>query len=224
MIFGHFADRLGRKRVAVASVIGFGTITLIITCLPGYASRGIGAVALLIVLRFVGGVFLGGEYSSAMPLAMEYSPTCRRGLFGGVIVSGYPLAYCLVAIITYVLLKVFPQSAYVQWGWRIPFVIGAVLAFVFVLWFARSVTESKLWESGPKQQRPLEELLRRNNLGDLGQVFVLMTGVWLMLNMMSAVLPRLLKTELKLTSSTITALLIIVYAILIGARTSVAVR
>ena len=73
-IFGHFADTIGRRRTAIISVAGFGVATLLIALLPGYAQWGITAVVLLIALRFVDGIFLGGEYTSANPLAMEYAP------------------------------------------------------------------------------------------------------------------------------------------------------
>ncbi|WP_028925100.1 MFS transporter [Pseudonocardia acaciae] len=221
IVFGHFADRIGRRRTAIVSVLGFGVTTLVIACLPGHQAWGVWAIVALIALRFVDGVFLGGEYTSATPLALEYSPRRRRGIVGGFIVSGYPLAYCLVAIITYLLLRVLPangpDSPYVQWGWRIPFVIGALLAFVFVAWFVRSVRESESWAGSEKARRPLVDLFTGSNLRGLAQVFVLMTGVWLTLNMMSAVLPGLLTSALGLTSSTTTGLLIIVYAVLVGA-------
>nr|MBA3472506.1 MFS transporter [Rubrobacter sp.] len=81
VIFGHFADSIGRKRTTIISVSGFGVVTLLIALLPGYQQWGITAVILLIVLRLVDGVFLGGEYTSANPLAMEYSPKEKRGFY-----------------------------------------------------------------------------------------------------------------------------------------------
>ena len=73
-IFGHFADRVGRKKMTIVSVSGFGILTVLIGCLPGYATWGIASVVLFIALRFIVGVFVGGEYTAASPLAMEYSP------------------------------------------------------------------------------------------------------------------------------------------------------
>lgn len=89
-IFGHFADTIGRKRTAEISVMGFGIATLLIGLLPGYQQWGVAAVILLIALRFVDGIFLGGEYTAANPLAMEYSPREKRGLYSGLIDSAFP--------------------------------------------------------------------------------------------------------------------------------------
>src|SRR5277367_5598390 len=74
VIFGHLGDRLGRRRTILISVGGFGVVTLLIAALPGYAAWGNYAIAALLILRLLDGVFVGGEYTAANPLAMEYSP------------------------------------------------------------------------------------------------------------------------------------------------------
>lgn len=217
-IFGHLGDKIGRRRTAIIAVTGFGVATLVIAALPGYATLGVGAVWLLIVLRFIDGVFLGGEYTSASPLALEYSPKHRRGFFGALIMTGYPLAYCTIALITFGLLHWLPSaglhSAYVQWGWRIPFVLGALLAFGFVIWYMRVVKESVAWENAPKAKAPLVELFRGRNLRNFLQVFLMMTGIWLSLNMVSAVLPGLLIKPIGLSPTQLTIVLIISYVVL----------
>src|SRR5215831_19568993 len=73
-IFGHFADTIGRKRTTIISVMGFGVVTLLIAMLPGYQHCGPAVIWILIILRLIDGIFLGGEYTSANPLAMEYCP------------------------------------------------------------------------------------------------------------------------------------------------------
>ncbi len=218
IVFGHFGDRVGRRRTAIVAVTGFGVTTLVIAALPGYESFGLPAVVVLIVLRFIDGIFLGGEYTSATPLALEYSPKHRRGLFGALIMTGYPLAYCAIALLTYGLLKVIPadglHSPYVQWGWRIPFVLGALLAFGFVGWYAKHVKESAAWESAPKAKAPLLELVKGANLRSFLQVFTLMTGVWLGLDMVSAVLPGLLRQPVGLDATEVAVVLFVSYAVL----------
>jgi MFS family permease len=217
-VFGHLGDRIGRRRTAMTAVTGFGVTTLVIALLPGYQSFGLAAVVALIVLRFVDGIFLGGEYTSATPLALEYSPKHKRGLFGAFIMTGYPLAYCAIALITFGLLEIMPseglQSPYVQWGWRIPFIFGALLAFGFVAWYAKFVKESVAWENAPKSEAPLLELFRGRNLRNFLQVFTMMSGVWLGLNMVSAVLPGLLSDPVGLGNTQVTVVLIISYAVL----------
>jgi MFS family permease len=218
IVFGHFGDRVGRRKTTIVAVTGFGVTTLLIAALPGYETWGVPAVAVLILLRFVDGIFLGGEYTSATPLALEYSPRSRRGLFGALIMTGYPLAYCTIALITFGLLKIIPagdlHSPYVQWGWRIPFALGAVLAFGFVFWYARHVKESEAWKNAPKAKAPLLELLQGRNLRNFLQVFTMMSGVWLGLNMASAVLPRLLRDPVGLSDTEVNVVLIISYAVL----------
>lgn len=218
IVFGHFGDRVGRRRMAIIAVTGFGVTTLAIAALPGYESLGLTAVVLLIALRFIDGIFLGGEYTSATPLALEYSPKRSRGFNGALIMTGYPLAYCAIALMTFGLLQILPagglDSPYVQWGWRIPFVFGALLAFAFVFWYARHVKESAAWESAEKARAPLLELLKGPNFRNFLQVFTLMSGIWLGLNMVSAALPRLLSDPVGLSDSQVTVVLFISYAVL----------
>jgi MFS family permease len=217
-LFGHLGDRVGRRRTAIIAVTGFGIATLAIAALPGYASIGLASVWLLIALRFIDGVFLGGEYTSASPLALEYSPKRKRGLFGALIMTGYPLAYCTIALITFGLLQWLPSagvnSPYVQWGWRIPFIFGALMAFGFIVWYAKAVLESAAWENAPKVKSPLAELFRGANLRNFLQVFLMMTGVWLSLNLVSAVLPGLLKKPVGLSDTQVTIVLVIANAVL----------
>jgi MFS family permease len=217
-LFGHLGDRIGRRRTAIIAVTGFGIVTLAIAALPGYTSFGLAAVWLLIVLRFIDGIFLGGEYTSASPLALEYSPKRKRGLIGALIMTGYPLAYCTIALITFGLLQWLPSaglnSPYVQWGWRIPFAFGALLAFCFVTWYAMTVPESAAWENAPKVKAPVAALFRGANLRNFLQVFLMMTGIWLSLNMVSAVLPGLLKKPVGLSDTQVTIVLVIANAVL----------
>lgn len=219
-LFGHFADRMGRRRTTMISVGGFGVVTLLIALLPGYQQIGIAAVVLLIVLRFVDGVFLGGEYTAASPLAMEYSPKEKRGFNGALIMTGFPLAYVGISLLTLLVLQILPagdiNSPYVQWGWRIPFVFGALLAFAFVVYYAKSVRESEVWEGSEKSSAPLRDLFRGANLRSFLQVFVMMTGVWITLYMVSAVLPGLLADPVGLSDTQTTVTVLIANLVLAG--------
>ena len=216
-VFGHYADTRGRKHTTLVAVAGFGVTTLLIACLPGYATIGLWSVGLLIALRFVDGFFLGGEYTTAIPLAMEWSPRRRRGLYGGVITSTSPGAYALIAAITLVLLELIPStgpdSAYSQWGWRIPFVVGAVLAGVLFRHYLREVDEPPTERTGKSARSPLGELLAGTHRRALAQVFVLMSGVWLASNMTSAVLPGVLKSTVGLSSTQVSVVMLVTMAI-----------
>ena len=220
-IFGHFADAIGRKRTTIISVSGFGVVTLLMALLPGYQQWGITAVILLIVLRLVDGVFLGGEYTSANPLAMEYSPKEKRGFYSALIMSGYPLAFATISAITTVLLLLIPagdiNSPYVQWGWRIPFVIGSLLAFALVFYYVYLVDESELFEESGGGGSPLRQLFtERENLLSFLQVFVLMTGFWLTLQTISAILPGLLGSPVGLSQTNTTITLVVANVVLVG--------
>ncbi|BBG01389.1 MULTISPECIES: MFS transporter [Pseudonocardia] len=221
LIFGYLSDRHGRRRTTIISLYGFGLCTLAIALLPGYGSVGITAVVLLIALRFVDGVFLGGQYTAATPLALEQSPRDRRGFNGAVIMTGFPLAYCAIALLTLGLLLVIPaggaDSPYAVWGWRIPFVIGGLLAVGWAVWYTRNVDESDAWSDAKvkrPERSPLAELMRGDNLRGFLQVFVLMSGVWLAFNMIGAVLPGILSSAAGLTAIESTLVLVIAYAVL----------
>ena len=221
VIFGHFADSIGRKRTTIISVTGFGVITGIMALLPGYQQWGITAVILLIVLRLVDGVFLGGEYTSANPLAMEYSPKEKRGFYSALIMSGYPLAFAAISAITTVLLLFIPagdiNSPYVQWGWRIPFVIGSLLAFALVFYYVYLVDESEIFEGSGGGGSPLRQLFtERENLLSFLQVFVLMTGFWLTLQTVAAILPGLLGSQVGLSQTNTTITLVVSNVVLVG--------
>ena len=220
-IFGHFADSIGRKRTTIISVTGFGVITLLMALLPGYQQWGLAAVILLIVLRLVDGVFLGGEYTSANPLAMEYSPKEKRGFYSALIMSGYPLAFAAISALTTVLLLFIPagdiNSPYVQWGWRIPFVIGSLLAFALVFYYVYLVDESELFEEGyVLRERNGRRNRYQENLLAFLQVFVLMTGFWLTLQTVAAILPGLLGSQVGLSQTNTTITLVVANVVLVG--------
>ncbi len=158
-------------------------------------------VVLLIVLRFVDGIFLGGEYTGAVPLAMEHSRPSHRGRNAGLIAFGFPASYVAISALTLVVLAIAPagdpSSPYSLWGWRIPFVIGAVISILFAISYSRSVEESAEWQktaalakqSGAKRPNPLKELLSGTHRKPLLQAFLLMTGVWFSSNAAIVILP-----------------------------------
>jgi len=206
LIFGHYADRIGRKKVTLVSVSGFGILTVLIGCLPGYEAWGVASVVLFIALRFIVGVFVGGEYTAASPLAMEYSPKERRAQNSARIMTGFPLAFFTISGLTLLVLQVAPSgdptSPYSVWGWRIPFFIGGLLALAFVFYFARHVDESEVFEeAGGNDDAPIKQLLSRDTIGHFAQVFVLMTGFWLSLNTVTAILPGVLTDTIGLSDT-----------------------
>ena len=186
IIFGSMGDRLGRRRTTIIVSAGFTVCTGLIALLPGYESIGVFSPMLLVLLRLLDGVFLGGEYTAANPLAMEYAPRELRGLYGSLLNIGYPAALGVITLITMGTIAVFPigdvTSAYVVWGWRVPFVIGFVLSACLFLYYVRSVPESELWTKMPKVKSPLRTLFSGRNLRSLGIAFIVGSGAWLTLD------------------------------------------
>jgi MFS family permease len=221
LIFGHFADTIGRKRVTVLCVFGFGVVTLLIAALPGYQHWGNAVIWVFILLRLIDGIFLGGEYTSANPLAMEYCPKQKRGFYGAVIQSAASLGTAFIALVTLAVLFVLPSgdldAPYVQWGWRIPFLVGAAMAFALGVYYMRSVEESEVWRTADKSKHtesPLKLLFRGENLRSFLQVFVVMTGFWLLLNASLAVMPGLLATQMGVRGVNLTFTLVVSYVVL----------
>jgi MFS family permease len=183
-------------------------VTLVIALLPGYESWGIASIVILTLLRFVDGVFLGGEYTGANPLAMEYAPKEKRGKWAAFIHTGFPLSLGAMSLITAGLLRVLPagslHSPYVQWGWRIPFLAGAVLASGACFYYVKRVPESSVWAKAEKIKSPLKELFRGDNFRSLSQVFLVMSGVWFTLNAVTSILPGVLLTVRHVNSVVVT--------------------
>jgi MFS family permease len=219
LIFGQLADRWGRRRLTLVSIAGFSTCTAAIGLLPGYAAWGAAAPLALVTLRFVNGVFLGGEYSAGTPLAFEQCPPRARGLLGGLMLGAYPLAYVFLSLVVLGDLALAPAggptSPYVQWGWRIPFLLGAALGFLLLLFRAR-VPESDAWQRAPKVARPLRALARGTLRRDLLQVLLLMTGLWLMSGSVVSFMPRVLLTRYDTSATSVTWALLVANLVLFG--------
>jgi MFS family permease len=203
VIFGHWADRIGRRRTTMIAIGGFGTLTFLIACLPGYQTIGLWSLALLLLLRFVDGVFMGGEYTSNNTLALEMVPRDRRGLVGGIIQGAYPIGFFCVSVVTAVMLAVTNKQQYYDWGWRVPFVLGAGLAFAFLIYYQR-VPESRLWEAAEKSEAPLKDLLTGPHLKHLVQILIMMLGFWFASQSAIGVLPGILIQQLHISSQTVT--------------------
>ncbi|MGH8141283.1 MAG: MFS transporter [Steroidobacteraceae bacterium] len=222
LLFGLVADKLGRRRASIYSVSGFGAVTLLIALLPDYQHAGLASYGMLVLLRFVDGIFLGGGYTGAIPLAMEYSQKSRRGFIGGLIPAAFCAAYVSISLIAMLMFALFPfhgaHSPYAQWGWRIPFVIGAVLAAVLALYYVHKVAESEIWQSETAARRarmPLADLLGRGSRRGLLQVLLMMTGFWLTQNMITIFLPTgLLRQILHLDGLQVTSTLLIAYSLM----------
>jgi len=203
VIFGPIADRFGRTRTTKVALAGIALTTFLIALVPGYSVLGGGTLFLIVGLRFLGGVFLGGEYTSAVPLAMEWSVPRRRGLASGFIMWMSPWANAAIAGIVFVLLSTLTPSTYSAWGWRVPFLLGTALAVGMLVYYRFAVVDSRAWKHAVKKPNPLKEIFVGPHRRALLQVFVLMSGLWLLTDMAIPILTGELKVASQLTPQSI---------------------
>jgi MFS family permease len=129
-LFGHFGDRIGRKSTLVATMLTMGLATTLIGALPGYATAGVLAPLLLAFLRFLQGVGLGGEWGGAALVAIENAPDNRRAWFGMFPQLGPPIGFFIATVLFLALLIGFGEPAFVDWAWRVPFLVSAILVAI----------------------------------------------------------------------------------------------
>lgn len=144
LVFGHYGDRLGRKRLLVLSLLMMGGATFAIGLLPTHASVGAAAPVLLTALRLVQGFALGGEWGGAVLLVSEHGDARRRGFWASWPQTGAPAGQLLATGVLSLLTAVLSDDAFGSWGWRIPFLLSGVLVVVG-LWIRLSVDESPVF-------------------------------------------------------------------------------
>ena len=158
-VFGHLGDRIGRRSALVATMIAMGTATIAVGLLPGYAAIGLWAPILLVLLRVVQGVAVGGEVGGSVVLSSEWAPAHRRGLAASLPLLGLPLALLGATLV----LRVTTGESMPDWGWRIAFLLSAVVLGVGLL-IRRVVPESPSFDdlrrTGEVARRPLLKVLR----------------------------------------------------------------
>ena len=129
VVFGHLGDRIGRKKSLVASLLIMGVGTFLIGLLPGYATIGVLAPVLLVVLRFIQGVAVGGEWGGAVLIAVEHAPKDKQTFYGAFAQLGSPVGL-LLSTLMLTLFAGLPEDQFLSWGWRIPFLFSALLVVV----------------------------------------------------------------------------------------------
>lgn len=186
MIFGQVSDRIGRTRTTKIAIAGTAASTLGIALMPDHHLLGPTTITAVIALRFLGGVFLAGEYTSAIPLAMEWSTPRRRGLVSGRIMSMAPWAQGAIAFATLALLAALGPQAYGTWGWRCLFAAGAAASALMLVYYSRRVADAPVFVRRPPEHAArsrLADVLVGQYARAFWQVFGLMTGLWFCTNM-----------------------------------------
>jgi MHS family shikimate/dehydroshikimate transporter-like MFS transporter len=173
-LFGHFGDRLGRKSMLVLTLFIMGVSTFCIGLLPTYASIGVLAPTLLILLRIVQGIGLGGEWGGASLMVLEHAPADKRGFYTSFVQVGFPIGLVLATLV-YGIVSKLPDADFNNYGWRIPFLISIVLLAIGI--FVRSrVPETPVFEElkarGGLSKNPVAEVVSHN-----GKTFLIAVGL-----------------------------------------------
>lgn len=162
IVFGHFGDRLGRKKTLISTLLLMGVATVLIGCLPSADTIGVAAPILLVALRFAQGLAVGGEWAGATLLAAEYAPAHRRGLYAVFPQTGPALAFALSSA-TFLAVNLFvgeTSAAFVEWGWRVPFLLSSLLVLVG-LYVRLKVEETPMFRNAtPARRGPLFDAFR----------------------------------------------------------------
>ncbi|MDQ0858801.1 MFS transporter [Bacillus sp. V2I10] len=157
VIFSHIGDKIGRKKTLVMTLSLMGGATVLIGLLPTYEAIGIWAPILLIALRLIQGLGIGGEWGGALLLATEYAPPKKRGFFGSIPQMGVTIGL-LLGTLSISLMTLLPNAQFEAWGWRVPFILSSLLVFIG-LWIRNGIDETPAFqeakESGNISKVPL---------------------------------------------------------------------
>src|SRR5262245_56249388 len=158
VLFGHYGDRHGRKSALVATLMLVGLSTFGIGLLPTYEVAGVLAPVLLVLLRFVQGLGVGGEWAGAVLMVAERGDPRHRGFTASWMQAGAPVGL-LLATGAFGLASMLPEADFLSWGWRVPFLLGIVLTLVG-LFLRLKVLESPLFAKALAEEKPAEMPLR----------------------------------------------------------------
>lgn len=164
IIFGHFGDRLGRKSILILTMGLMGGATFAIGLLPTFAAIGVAAPILLVSLRVIQGIALGGEWGGATLMVTEYAEPSRRGFWNGIMQMGSPIG-SLLSILVVALITLLPDGAFLTWGWRIPFLLSVCMLGLGI-YVRVSIAESPIFSEAKAgivraERIPLVDVLRQ---------------------------------------------------------------
>ncbi|MDQ4063251.1 MAG: MHS family MFS transporter [Actinomycetota bacterium] len=163
IVFGHYGDKIGRKNMLVLALLIMGVATFVMGLLPTYESIGVLAPILLVTLRFVQGIGVGGEWGGAVLMAVEHSPRGKRGYYGSWPQMGVPAGLLLANLVFFASSSYIPEEQFLAWGWRIPFLVSIVLVGVglFIrLRLLETPAFQQVQESQTEAPMPIIDVLR----------------------------------------------------------------
>ncbi|SNS19795.1 MULTISPECIES: MFS transporter [Pseudomonas] len=178
VIFGHFGDKIGRKSMLVMTMMIMGVATFLIGLVPTYDSIGIWAPLILLLLRIFQGIGLGGEWGGAVLMAFEYAPKHKRGFYASLPQIGLAIGLCLASGVVGLLSYFLTDTQFLEWGWRIAFLLSAGLVFVGT-WIRLNVMESpefaKVKAANAEAAIPFVDMMKRypkNVLAGMGARYI----------------------------------------------------
>ena len=164
-IFGHYGDKVGRKKMLVLALVIMGVATMLIGALPGYNSIGIWAPILLVALRLIQGAALGGEWGGAVLMVTEYAPKGKRGFFGSWPQIGFAGGLAISTSIIWIMSTSLSDSAFESWGWRVPFFASGLLVAVG-LYIRLKIEETpaftELQQKHEREKAPAVEVIKEH--------------------------------------------------------------
>lgn len=167
LLFGHFGDLFGRKRALAVALLIMGAATTCVGLLPTYATVGVLAPLMLVLLRFVQGLAVGGQWGGAALLAIESAPEGKQGFYGSFVQIGVPLGVVLANVVFLLAGVLLPADHFLDWGWRVPFLLSVALVLIgLYVQFALEEPETPKVETDQPKAPPLVRILKEH-LGDV---------------------------------------------------------
>ena len=218
VVFGHFGDKYGRKKLLQFSLLLVGAATFLMGCLPTFGQIGYWAPGLLVVLRFIQGFAVGGEWGGAVLLVAEHSPNRERAFWASWPQAGVPVGNLLATVVLLTLTLTLPEAAFLSWGWRVAFWLSAVV--VLVGWYIRTkVTDAPIFVAAQQEAERIKatsfsvvEVLKRYPRGVL-TAMGLRFGENIMYYLVVIVSITYLKVEVGTDTSSILWYLLVAHAV-----------
>lgn len=197
-IFGNIADRIGRRNTLLITIVGFSLVGASTAALPTYATIGIVSFLLFSMIRFVVGIFAGGEYAAGHPFVIEWTPGRFRGLISGFVQGGFSFGASIAAVVVGLLITVYGRTGFVDYAWRYMFLTSLVpMVIAVMIRFAMPDTPifQKIKEEGKREHTPIAELFKRPVIFDFLQVMIVMTGLFFYAYVLFAYVPAVMEAN-----------------------------